>query len=202
MKKLGKRAGEELSDTEKVLIQLHASEYSAMVTRISRFMSLQFVIWPVLIGVLIFIAKEYSKRQLPADLTAWGSVFAIQFATQNYNFALYEVYNHVRYIERVLRPRVVALLGTDAVWEYERYLHKTGKAHSAWIGDIGPAIGSLVAILLSAYWRWDDWRVSDFWGFALNGILLVQVSLTAYRIVMVRKAPRPAPAKPSGRYPF
>ncbi len=187
MRKHGRRAREELSDTGKALIQVHSSEYSAMVTRINRFMSLQFVVWPVLIGALTFIWTEHSKGNLPAVLVAWGSVFAVQFASQNYNFALYEVYNHVRYIEQVLRPRVVALLHTDAVWEYERYLNRTGKAHSAWIGDVAPAVGSLATLLLSAYWRWNDWEVSDFWGFALNGLLLIQVSLTACRIVMVRK---------------
>jgi len=188
MRRLGKEAREELSDTAKALIQVHTSEYSAMVTRISRFVSLQFVIWPVLIGALTFIWTENSKGHIPSVLAAWGSVLAVQFASQNYNFALYEVYNHVRYIEQVLRRRVVTLLHTDAVWKYERYLNKTGKAHSAWIGDIGPAIGSLAALLLSAYWRWGDWEVSDFWGFALNGVFLIQVSLSACRIVMVRRS--------------
>jgi hypothetical protein len=181
-------AQDTLSDTEKVLVQLHSTEYQAIVTRISRFISLQFVVGPVLVAFLTLVATGYQHEIeiFSPFVVAWGCALATQLAVQTYYFALYEVYNHVRYVENDLRPKVERLLGTDLFWGYERYLTRTGKAYNPLIGDVGPAIFSLAAFALPALWRWDNCSGWDVLGLAVDGIFLILISVTVCNVVKVR----------------
>jgi len=186
MEKIDAAPQDTLSDALKLLVQAHFTEYQAIVARISRFVSLQFVVWPVWVAFLILVATRYETKKLSPILFAWGSVLATQCAVQIYNFALYEVYNHVRYIENALRPKVATLLGTDSFWGYERYLNKTGKANHPLIGDIAPTVGSLAMIGLATLWRWHSWSKWDFLSLAIIAIVFNVIRLSAFRIVKVR----------------
>lgn len=183
-----RRRTDPLSDALKLLAQAHIAEYQGVTTRISRFMSVQFVVWPILVGVLSLITTTYKEGFLGPILFAWGSVAIAQVAVQTYNFALYEVYNHVRYVEIVLRPKLATIVGTDSFWGYERYLKNTGKANNPLLGDLGPTVMSVVALILVALWRRDSWEAWDFLGLAVNGLFLVGTSLSAWSLVNVRKA--------------
>ena len=46
-----------------------------------------------------------------------------QLVILTYYFALYEVYNHVRYVETKLKPKVAELLelNPDSLWGYEKF---------------------------------------------------------------------------------
>jgi len=184
------RNGETLSDAATLLVHAHLAEYQTITARISRFMSLQAVPWPALVAFLTIVTIAYEKGLFdPAfiALVAWGAAFVAQLAVQTYYFALYEVYNHVRYVENELRPKLAALLGTGSFWGYEGYLKKTGKANNPLLGDLGPAAISIAAIILASALRWKSWAASDFLGLAINGLFLTVTGLTASHVVKVRK---------------
>lgn len=174
----------------KLLIKVHISEYQALETRINGFMALQFVPWPPLVVFITLVAYAYKygffDRTIEA-LVAWGTVVMVQVAVFVYNFALFEVYNHVRYIETELRPKVATLLGTDSFWGYERFLKKTGKVNNPLVGDCGLLVIPVAAIMLTIYGRWTSWLGLDFFGLVINGLLFLGVSSTASRIVKARE---------------
>lgn len=170
----------------KLVVQAHVADYQVIATRISRFMSLQFVPWPALAAFLILVGTTY--KLFDPILVAWGTAGVVQIAVLTYYFALYEVYNHVRYVETNLKPKVAELLklNTDSFWGYEKYLNGTGKANDPLYGDVGPAFVSLVAVVLAAVSRipGSGW---DYLGPVVNGVLLVLTATSAIRVVKVRK---------------
>jgi hypothetical protein len=169
-----------------LIVQAHVADYQAIATRISRFMSLQFVPWPGLAVFLTLVATTH--RLFDPVLVAWGTAGIAQIAVITYYYALYEVYNHVRYVETVLKPNLARLLcvHSDAFWGYERYLANTGKANDPLLGDIGPAVVSFLATALAAIARipGSGW---DYLGSILNGVLLVVTVTSVIRVVKVRK---------------
>ena len=170
----------------KLLVQVHVADYQAIATRISRFMALQFVPWPALVVFLSLVASTH--KLFDPILLAWGAAGVAQVAVLTYYFALYEVYNHVRYVETELKPNLAKLLAlsTDSFWGYEKYLKKTGKANDPLFGDIGPALVSVVAVTLAALARipGSGW---DYVGSLVNGLLLVLTATSAIRVVKVRR---------------
>lgn len=176
-------------DTEilKLQVQAHVADYQVIALRVSRFMSLQFVPWPTLAAFLTIVAG--TQKLFDPILLAWGTAGVVQVAVLTYYFALYEVYNHVRYLETELKPKVAVLLdlNTESFWGYEKYLKKTGKAYAPLFGDVGPAIASLLAVVRAAISRKTEsgsgW---DQFGLALNVFLLVLTGASVIRVVKVR----------------
>jgi hypothetical protein len=175
-------------DTEvlKLVVKAHVADYQVIATRISRFMSLQFVPWPALAAFLTLVGGTY--KFFDPILVAWGTAAIVQVAVLTYYFALYEVYNHVRYVETQLKPKVAELLklNTDSFWGYEKYLKMTGKATDPLFGDIGPAFASLLAVVLAAVSRipGSGW---DYLGSVANGVLIVLTITSVIRVVKVRR---------------
>lgn len=112
----------------------------------------------------------------------------VQVTVLTYYFALYEMYNHVRYVETQLKPKVADLLklNPNSFWGYEKYLKMTGKANNPLFGDVGPALASLLAVVLAAVSRipGSGW---DYFGSMVNGVLLVLTIISVIRVVKVRK---------------
>ncbi len=175
-------------DTEglKLVVQAHVADYQAIATRITRFTSLQFVPWPALAAFLTLVGGTH--KLFDPILVAWGTAGVVQVAVLTYYFALYEVYNHVRYLETELKPKLAELLklNTESFWGYEKYLKKTGKANDPLIGDVGPAFVSLLAVVLAAVSRipGSGW---DYLGSVVNGFLLVLTVTSVIRVVKVRR---------------
>lgn len=169
----------------KLIANAHVADYQVIATRISRFISLQSVPWPVLAAFLTVV--YYTRSFLDPVLVAWGTAGVAQVAVLTYYFALYEVYNHVRYIENELKPNMAKILSLspDQFWAYEKYLKKTGKANNPLYGDIGPALISFVAVALAALARIPGSGL-DYIGSILNGLLLVMTITSVIRVVKVR----------------
>lgn len=180
------------NEEEKLLVQAHIADYQVITARISRFMGIQFVPWPALFAFLVLLATAHTLFDAhrvdwgPAFL-AWGAAGAIQIAVLVYYFALFEVYNHVRYVETILKPRLIRLVGTDEVWSYEGFLKRTGKANSPLLGDIGPAVPAISSVVVAGIFRipGSGW---DYIGSALNTALLLIVIASAIRVVNSRRA--------------
>jgi len=178
---------EKLTDAEKATqVQAYVAEYQAIMTRINWFMSMQFVPVGPVVAFLALIGAIHAS--FDPILVAWGTAGVAQCAVLTYYFALYEVYNHVRYVETKLKPRLAILLklDTDAFWGYERYLKKFGKANNALFGDLWPAIVSVLAFILAAIKRTpgSGW---DYAGSLITGFLLLLTVISATRVVKVRK---------------
>ena len=173
------------SEQQRLVVQAHVADYQVVTVRISRFISLQFVPWPALAAFLT--VAYYTHTFFDPVLVAWGTAAGAQIAVLVYYFALYEVYNHVRYIENELKPNMAKALSLnpDQFWGYERYLKKTGKANSALWGDITPAAISFLAVIIAALFRIPG-SGADYIGSILNAVLLVVTVTSVIRAVKVR----------------
>ena len=98
----------DMSDVQKLQVQAYFSEYQAMMARVNWFMSLQFIPLTPLVAFLAIVGAVY--RFLEPHLIAWTTAAVVEVAVLVYYFSLHEVYNHIRYIEVTLKPRVAALL--------------------------------------------------------------------------------------------
>ncbi len=67
-----------LTGASKELLQAHFIEYQAIVTRISRFISLQFAVWPILVAFLTLAATGRHYHVLNQFQFVWVSVIAAQ----------------------------------------------------------------------------------------------------------------------------
>jgi hypothetical protein len=176
------------TDTEvlKLVVQAHIADYQVIASRISRFTSLQFIPVPAL-GAFLTVVVGTHKLFDPI-LVAWGTAGVVQFGVLTYYFALYEVYNHVRYLETKLKPMVANLLKVEpeSFWGYEKYLKKTGKGNDPLFGDVGPVFVSFLAVLLAALSRIppSGW---DYFGSVVNGFLLILNVTSVIRVVKVRR---------------
>jgi hypothetical protein len=186
----------ELSDVEKLQVQAYFCEYQAMITRMNWFMSLQFMPLVPLIAFFAFIVTAHSHFHLNLVLVEWGAVGVTQIGLLIYYFSLHEVYNHVLYVEKCLKPKVSVLLhlGTDSFWGWERHLKQFGKANDPAVGDCVPAALPLGAFIVAASiavgrapaseWTTAGW---DCLGTVVTGYLLLRVVVLAGRVVKVRK---------------
>lgn len=183
-------AMDELTDAEKAQVQAYVAEYQAIMTRISWFMSMQFVPVGPVVAFLTLIGATHAS--FDPILVAWGTAGVAQCAVLTYYFALYEVYNHVRYVETKLKPKLASLLKleTNSFWGYERYLKKFGKVNDPRFGDLLPVIPSALAFILAARTRIPEWIPGSGWDYAglmLTGILLLRTVVSATRVVKVRR---------------
>ena len=145
------------------LLQVYVADYNAMATRINTFMALQFVPWPPLVVVLGLVVNAFNTRTSSTSVSAfdpdttsfvvWLTVMAVHAAVYVYLFSLYEVYNHSRYVETELRPKLSEIINIQPNWGYERFLIKTGKANKPQSGDSGVLVLPIVAILFAFYQR-------------------------------------------------
>jgi hypothetical protein len=153
-------------------------------------MTIQFVSWPLLLAFLSLVASTFRDGVFghpERALVIWGCAFAAQIAVLVYNFATYEIYNHVRYVETRLRPKLAALIGTNSFWGYERFLSKTGKANDPLFGDVGPLLVSLGAIGLASVAQWDCWSQWDLLGLSWNGLVFIGAVAMSLRVIAARK---------------
>ncbi len=178
------------SESDRLLVQAYFQEYQAAQNRIIRFMVLQYSIWPVSIATLSFFVKSFSSDTdgIPRFGVIWGCIIAILLVIHFYLFALHEVYNQVRYIENVLRPKVSRLLRTDSFWGWERYLERTGRANPPAWGDYVPLAAAICAPLLL---HWDIWG----WPYINTALLIFYYAVfyflpykTAQRLVSLRES--------------
>lgn len=185
---------EELTDIQKFQAQAYFNDYQAMISKINWFMSLQFKLFTPLVSFVSLGVAAYNHDYHIAGV--WVTTGVVQIIAITYLFALYEVYNHVRYIETELKPKLAGLisLNTGNFWSYEKLLKKGGKAHSTTIGDaIFPVGISLISLLVSLYIRGRSVGFHMFYGWAdLIGmfatiLLLAKTIHSAKRTVDMRK---------------
>jgi len=180
---------DKLSDVQKLQGEAHIAEYQALMTRMSWFMSLQFM--PVVPTIAFFSFVALTQKDLSPLVVAWGAAWVVQVSVLIYYFALHEVYNHALYIEINLKERFSPILQLDTAsfWGWERHLKKFGKANDPRFGDLIPASLGALAFLVAAIsaiarcpqsWCW------DCLGFVVVGLSLIGVVMLATRVLKVR----------------
>ena len=180
---------DELSDVQKLQSQAHIAEYQALMTRMSWFMSLQFM--PVVPTIAFFSFVALTQDALGPFVVTWGAAWVVQVSVLIYYFALHEVYNHALYIEANLKERLSPILRLDATsyWGWERHLKEFGKANDPRFGDIIPASLAAIAFLSATFWAMTRCRQSWWWdclGFFVVGLFLIGVVVLAMRVLKVR----------------
>ena len=172
----------------------YCAEYNAMATRINTFIALQFVPWPplaVLLGLVVNAFKIHDGRTFEpttASLIIWLTVMAMQVAVFVYCFALYEVYNHARYVETELRPKLSTIIGIDRNWGYEKFLKRAGRANNPNYGDRGVLGISILAILFGIYLQWNSGlKVLDGILAMANVFVLYKATGMVSRVVKARE---------------
>ena len=101
------------------LLTAHLAEYSALTTRCTYWIALQYGLWP-LVGIFLALVTQVWSA-FNHSLLVWGSAFIVQMIMLAYIQTLREIYNAVRYIEREVRPAVQNLVGEESIWRYESY---------------------------------------------------------------------------------
>ncbi len=101
-------------------IETHLAEYNALTTRLTYWITLQYVTYAIAGAALGFLAEAWGhvdSRQL-----AWASILiqlCLLWALAQTNF---EIFTYVVYIERHLRPKLKELITCNSFWRFERYL--------------------------------------------------------------------------------
>jgi hypothetical protein len=127
-------------------------------------MSLQFMPVAPSVAFLAIVAAAAAHGQFDSRLLAWVTADWLAVTSFIYYFALHEVYNHVRYVEIKLKPRVARILqlSTRSFWAWETHLKQLGKSNSPLVGDLAPAAVAAIAFVAAAGFAFttapDDWR--------------------------------------------
>jgi hypothetical protein len=122
--------GEVMNDDSKSnILLLHSAEYTALTNRNIAYVAASFSVFPLLVLFVALVAP------LPISMTE-----KVQ-------------YTNCRYMECVLKPMVVKLLGQSSFWKYEEYKTPMRKKAKV-IGDLWCGILVSVFFLIASLWNW------------------------------------------------
>jgi hypothetical protein len=166
------------------LLQLHVSEYQAIVARNSVWQSMQAGFVPLLLVFYALIAQLWST--VDHAVLAWLSLLVFELVSFVFGQTTLEVYDNVRYVETVLRPALKNLLGTDAFWMYERWVRPRRLKFAFWYEAL-PTILTLPALGVTSAWRYGERALGDWLAFATCIVLYLLLVLLNIRMVRTRR---------------
>src|SRR5882757_792308 len=149
LKKINSEGGGEDSHTS-MLAGFYAEEYSVIMGRVSTWANLQYAAWPILIAAVALVAQI---NQLAVSIRLWAAVMLTLVVYIAYQSTMVDMLYYVLLIERYLRPRAAALVGTEDFWIHERVRRKIYPSNPAW-SPIWPPVVSIAAILAVAIFIW------------------------------------------------
>ena len=150
------------------LAQFYVAEYAAMMDSVSVWKTLQYALWPILLGAWLLL-WELSRR-MPKYFTAWAGALVLPLGYLAYQAAAIDALNGVLFIERDLRPLAAALVGTDQFWLHERMYRASRPEALLWNYAAWPPVFCFVlALAVLVYRRRTTGRflLRDLGGFAL-----------------------------------
>ncbi len=157
------------------IIQLHAAEYGALMTRATYEDQFGAYVWGLMGAYVLFLATVWHRAGATSYL-AWGSAIGVEVMLTAIVFFMGEHYSIVLYLETVLHP-LVADLGVDReFWRYQTFLAKGRQAQSQMYWEWYPPLIAVVPIVIVLWWRWrvQGWQHGDWVGF-LASLLPVAV---------------------------
>lgn len=151
------------------ILQLHIAEYSALTTRITYWITLQFSIAPVATGALILLATTYPLFSLA--VMGWAAVVIVDAFLCVYYYTLFEIMSNSQYIECDLAPRIREIVPDALFWQYENYRNRSSFYSPR--GLYIPVIISIGVTLAGLWLRWPPLSNADRVGVFAAAVLAV-----------------------------
>jgi hypothetical protein len=173
------------------LIQLHIAEYQALTMRNTYWITMQYFLWPILIGLIGLVTQLHNPFD-PA-LRIWGIAIVIEVVVVAYYAATLEQYSNVRYIETELKPSISVLVGPESFWGYEPYL-KASRPFPAWLWEMWPLLLLFGCIVFPIGKRWSflfllTWGNWGHWAAALSDCALGGFAIiSAWKAIRLRRS--------------
>lgn len=171
------------------LLQVHLNEYQALMTRATYYVVMSTAIWPLIflyLSLLMTAWHRFSEQGNAVEygfpLIAWGGGFGVQLALWFWTFLVCEQYKTVLYIERPLRRRIEALVGTPEFWQYEPFLKQQRQAPVAKWLELQTefwVVVSIVAVVVARVLISHHFTFWDWMGLTLNLVVLVIITSLA-----------------------
>jgi hypothetical protein len=182
-------------DPRKGLLDLHISEYSALTTRITYWIAIQYGLFGLAGALLVFAVQEAGHVKLPTLVLS--SALVIEVLIWAVLQTQYEIFNTAQYIEWQLKPKIAPLLRggkfDNSFWGWEPYLKsQRGSGYirfnwrwAPWFFVVLLASELVVWALISGWKRgawinstylWSCWGMDVFYVF----VLLVIMGLTNF----------------------
>ncbi len=170
-------------DLRKGLLDVHLFEYSALTTRITYWIAIQYGLFGLAGAYLGFAVQASSRVTVPTLVLT--SVLVLEVLTWAVLQTQYEIFNTAHYIESHLKPKVALLVGSDnSFWGWEPYLDSQrakGYIHFEWKwASLLLVLMFGLAVLLwfpisamtrgrwvSATYSWYFWGLADLYVFVL-----------------------------------
>jgi len=119
--KATKMPDEQDQKTAQFLAQFYTAEYSAIMSRISTWSTLQYALFPILLAAFAILSK---MDNVSVNFRLWIAVVVLLVGYLAYQGTMLNALQNVLMIERYLRPLASRLVGTDQFWIHERTLPK------------------------------------------------------------------------------
>ena len=142
----------------------HIAEYSALTTRLTYWIYVQYTIYGVAAVALGIVARAFQPHSKPYE--CWAFLFVVLVIGWAILQTQHEIVSTAIYVERYLRPAVrkLSLPPTDStsLWCWEQFLNRergkgTGLIHWERIAGLSPLFGAgFLAALVLLYYRLRD----------------------------------------------
>ena len=129
------------SEKSKLVLDVCLAEYSTLTARCTSYMAASFAPLPLLVAYIALISIE---EQGGIAFKYWWILLGIVIAVDLFQFCNYEQCSCVWYMESVLKPRIVRLVGDEHVLEYEQWLLRDRKAEKIAGDFLIPILGLLI----------------------------------------------------------
>ena len=180
------------------LAQFYTAEYSAIMTRISAWASLQYAFFPILVAACAMLTKLDNVR---ANLRWWAATGVLLVGYLAYQGTMLDTLQKVLFIERYLRPLASRLVSTDRFWIHECIYRETQVANIFYWKYWPPIICLSAVIVVTVYIKFrhglGGWDYTFFVGALLlsAGVLALTVdgARLEERIIKVCKERFPQP---------
>jgi hypothetical protein len=167
----------------KNLLNLHISEYNALTTRQTYYMSMQIVLiaaalaWP-----LVFVSIWHKG---PDYLVIWCFIFGWQIIDLMIIFCFYDSFLIVLYLENKLKPKIGKLINSDNFWGYHPFLSKKrGRIYSSI--ELFNIIGVIVLFTFVIKYQCKTWTLGDWIGLVINIVPFIFLIKVTYNSIKTR----------------
>lgn len=179
-------SADNIPDGDRGLLLVHLAEYNALTTRVTYWLTLQFAVWPIMMGLGALLALLWGK--LPNTVVLWGGALLAQMFGVMWYAVTIELYRAVRYIEQDLRPLVEAAIGNRSrFWNYERRNHEDRGEFLPFIWEWPVALGGLIIVGWISIRRPLPWGMGDYIAFASNALLSLGMVVAAINARKIRR---------------
>ena len=144
------------------LAQFHAAEYAAERNSVDVWKTLQYAIVPIIFAA--WVALQQVRQVLDDRIFYWAGTLVVPLCFVAYQKAMVDALEGLLLIETYVRPRAVALAGTDEFWFHEPIVRRDLPPDLAYAWWWPPSLSfeAPMAMLMyrvvgmhAAAWKWD-----------------------------------------------